>query len=98
MEIHSPTSAARSLKPGAARVAKRLGRTGMSTDKRGTKILARTFYGQLRTSGYSSNQIIDLATELLDLVTCELRDGDRAQATVSATASAAASAPPHRAA
>jgi hypothetical protein len=50
----------------------------MSTDKRGTKILSRTFFNQLRASGYTSNQIIDIATELIDLVTCELRDGDKA--------------------
>jgi hypothetical protein len=46
----------------------------MSTDKRGTKILARTFFNQLRASGYTSNQIIGIATELIDLMTCELRE------------------------
>lgn len=50
----------------------------MSTDKRGTKILARTFFNQLRGSGYTSNQIIGIATELIDLVTCDLRDNDKA--------------------
>ena len=49
----------------------------MSTDKRATKILARTFFNQLRASGYTSNQIISVATELIDLVTCELRDADK---------------------
>ena len=49
----------------------------MSTDKRGTKILARTFFNQLKASGYTSNQIIGIATELIDLVTCELRDGEK---------------------
>ena len=49
----------------------------MSTDKRGTKILARTFFNQLRASGYTSNQIIGIATELIDLVTCELRDTEK---------------------
>ena len=49
----------------------------MSTDKRGTKILARTFFNQLRASGYTSNQIIGIATELIDLVTCDLREGDK---------------------
>lgn len=49
----------------------------MSTDKRATKILARTFFNQLRASGYTSNQIIGVATELIDLVTCELRDADK---------------------
>jgi hypothetical protein len=50
----------------------------MSTDKRGTKILARTFFNQLRGSGYTSNQIIDIASELIDLVTCEIRDTEKA--------------------
>lgn len=49
----------------------------MSTDKRATKILARTFFNQLRASGYTSNQIISVAAELIDLVTCELRDADK---------------------
>ena len=46
----------------------------MSTDKQGAKILARTFYSQLRASGYTANQVIGVATELLDLVTEELKD------------------------
>lgn len=44
----------------------------MSTDKKGTKILARTFFAQLRAGGYSPNQILDIATELIDLVTIDL--------------------------
>jgi hypothetical protein len=46
----------------------------MSTDKKGTKILARTFFTQLRTGGYTPNQILDIATELIDLVTTDLRE------------------------
>ncbi len=46
----------------------------MSTDKKGTKILARTFFAQLRSGGYSPNQILDIATELIDLVTNDLKD------------------------
>lgn len=49
----------------------------MSTDAKGTKILARTFFNQLRASGYTSNQIIGVATELIDLVTCDIRDADK---------------------
>lgn len=45
----------------------------MSTDKKGTRILARTFFNQLRASGYTPQQIIGVATELLDLVTEELK-------------------------
>lgn len=46
----------------------------MSTDKKGTKILARTFFAQLRAGGYTPHQILDIATELIDLVTNDLRD------------------------
>lgn len=46
----------------------------MSTDVKGTKILARTFFNQLRASGYTPNQIIGIATELIDLVSENLRE------------------------
>lgn len=49
----------------------------MTADKKGPKILARSFFTQLRTGGYTQNQIIDIATELLDLVTSDIRDGDK---------------------
>jgi hypothetical protein len=46
----------------------------LSTDQKGTRILARTFFNQLRESGYTSNQIIGVATELLELVTENLKE------------------------
>jgi hypothetical protein len=46
----------------------------MQTDKKGTKILARTFFTQLRAGGYTPNQILDIATELIDLVTTDLKE------------------------
>lgn len=49
----------------------------MTTDKKGTKILARTFFNQLRAGGYTQNQIIDIASELIDLVTHDLRETDK---------------------
>ncbi len=49
----------------------------MSTDQKGTKILARTFFNQLRAGGYTPNQIIGIATELIDLVASEIRDADK---------------------
>jgi len=50
----------------------------VSTDAKATKILARTFFNQLRASGYTSTQVIGVATELIDLVTSDLRgDGKR---------------------
>jgi hypothetical protein len=57
----------------------------LSTDQKGPRILARTFFAQLRSSGYTPQQIIGIATELLDLVTEELKQpekqGDVAQVT-----------------
>lgn len=52
----------------------------MSTDKKGTKILARTFFAQLRAGGYNPNQILDIATELIDLVTTDLKAVEEARA------------------
>jgi hypothetical protein len=49
----------------------------MSTDQKGTKILARTFFNQLRTGGYTPNQIIGIATELIDLVASKIREADK---------------------
>jgi hypothetical protein len=49
----------------------------VSTDAKATKILARTFFNQLRASGYSSTQVIGVATELIDLVTSDLREEGR---------------------
>jgi pyruvate-formate lyase-activating enzyme len=46
----------------------------MPSDKKGTKILARTFFTQLRSGGYTPNQILDIATELIDLVTTDLKE------------------------
>jgi hypothetical protein len=45
----------------------------LSTDQKGTRILARTFFTQLRAAGYTQNQIIGIATELLDLVSEDLK-------------------------
>ena len=51
----------------------------MSTDQKGTKILARTFFSQLRSGGYTPNQIIGIATELIDLVASEIRESDKSR-------------------
>ncbi len=53
------------------------GDTSLSTDQKGPRILARTFFTQLRSTGYTPHQIIGIATELLDLVTEELKQGDK---------------------
>jgi hypothetical protein len=50
----------------------------VSTDAKATKILARTFFNQLRSSGYTPTQVIAVATELIDLVATDIRDGEKA--------------------
>jgi hypothetical protein len=42
-------------------------------DAKGTRILAKSLFKELRTSGYTGNQILSLSTELIDLVTQDLR-------------------------
>jgi hypothetical protein len=42
-------------------------------DVKGTKILAKSLFKELRGNGYSTNQILSLSTELIDLVTQDLR-------------------------
>ena len=49
----------------------------LSTDQKGTRILARTFFNQLRETGYTPHQIIGVATELLELVTENLKEGNK---------------------
>ena len=57
-------------------------------DNKGTKILAKSLFKELRGSGYSTNQILSLSTELIDLVTQDLK-GEHAQAAAAAQATAA---------
>ncbi len=42
-------------------------------DVKGTKILAKSLFKELRGNGYSANQILSLSTELIDLVTQDLK-------------------------
>ncbi len=49
-------------------------------DNKGTKILAKSLFKELRGNGYSANQILGLTTELIDLVTQDLRDANAAAA------------------
>jgi hypothetical protein len=44
-----------------------------SLDTKGTQILAKSLFRELRGSGYSPNQILSLSTELIDLVTQDIR-------------------------
>jgi hypothetical protein len=56
-------------------------------DNKGTKILAKSLFKELRGNGYSPNQILNLSTELIELVTQDLRD-EHAQAAAAAQAAA----------
>ena len=56
-------------------------------DNKGTKILAKSLFKELRGNGYSPNQILSLSTEHIDLVTQDLRD-EHAQAAAAAQAAA----------
>ncbi len=47
-----------------------------NTSPRGLSILARSLFRQMREQGYSSAQIIGLSSELLDLVSSDLRQTD----------------------
>jgi len=42
--------------------------------QRALKILAKSIYRELKSSGYSRSEIVGFTNELLDLVTSELRD------------------------
>lgn len=50
----------------------------MSPQRKASKILAKTFFAQLKDSGYNSHQVIDIATELIELVTTDLRVDSKA--------------------
>lgn len=45
------------------------------TDERGVSILARSLFKEMRTQGYSQDQIVGLSSELIELVRDDLRSG-----------------------
>jgi hypothetical protein len=49
----------------------------------GARILARSFYKELRENGYTPRQLLALSTELIDLITQDLQN-DRKSAAGSA--------------
>jgi hypothetical protein len=49
-------------------------------DVKGTQILAKSLFKELRGNGYSTNQILSLSTELIDLVTQNLKSEHAADA------------------
>lgn len=52
-----------------------------AAQQRALKILAKSIYRELKGSGYSRTDIVSFTTELLDLVTAEIKnDGDSDEA------------------
>ncbi len=49
-------------------------------DAKGTRILAKSLFKELRDNGYSANQVLSLSTELIDLVTEDLKAASGANA------------------
>jgi hypothetical protein len=45
------------------------------TDERGVSILARSLFKEMRTQGYSPDQIVSLSSELIELVREDLSTG-----------------------
>jgi len=58
-------------------------------DNKGSKILAKSLFKELRASGYTPNQILSLSTELIELVTQDLRTQGDASAAEEARQAAA---------
>lgn len=44
---------------------------------RSLKIIAKSLFKELKENGYDNRQIVNLSTELLSLVTSELRNSDQ---------------------
>lgn len=47
---------------------------------RSLKIIAKSLFRELKENGYDNRQIVNLSTELLSLVTTELRDNQQTPA------------------
>lgn len=54
---------------------------------RAVKILAKSIYKELRQNGYTRNEIVAFSTELLGLVTTEIKSNDRDSEAQTASAS-----------
>lgn len=48
----------------------------LTTTQRALRVVARTVLRELKRSGYSRSEMVTFATELLDLVTTEIRSDD----------------------
>jgi hypothetical protein len=47
--------------------------------ERAVKILAKSIYKELRQNGYDPKQIVALSSELISLVTSEMKEDDKAR-------------------
>jgi hypothetical protein len=47
-----------------------------TVDAKGTKILAKSLFKELRGHGYTTSQILSVSTELIDLITQDLKAAD----------------------
>jgi len=57
-------------------------------DAKATRILAKSLFKELRGNGYSPNQILSLSSELIELVTQDLRSDQDEGAPVASTVEA----------
>ena len=53
-----------------------LGQSQPAGKERAVKILAKSIYKELRQNGYDPKQIVALSSELISLVTTEIKDDD----------------------
>lgn len=52
---------------------------------RAVKILAKSIYKELRQNGYTRNEIVAFSTELLGLVTTEIKSSEETQSVATAS-------------
>ena len=51
-------------------------RTSARDESLAIRIIARSFYKELRSSGYTPKHLLALSTELIELITLDLRKAD----------------------
>ena len=56
-----------------------LGQGQSNGRERAVKILAKSIYKELRQNGYDPKQIVALSSELISLVTTEIKEDDKAR-------------------
>jgi len=66
-------------------MAQGLAQAARAPNERSAKILARSFYRQLRDNGYTPSQVVAMASELISLVTDDIRQRPTVVSDASAT-------------